>query len=638
MAIDFPNSPSPGANHTVDGKTWTFTDGKWALNVGIGGVQGPTGVTGATGPTGLTGATGITFTGYDHEIHVSQVDGNDTTGNGDIVTPVASITKALTLITGERKTVIVHPGTYTESPSITTQYTVLTSPGLIGGSVLISGTLTASTGCTISGLKITNLNLTAPTATGNLNVLNCDISGTLTKSGSGDYTLIRFCDTGTTNITGGSLTAIFGGTVRFITVSSALARVIIKNVVTPRPVVTAGAVNFVDSIIAAIAVQWVSGTTYAVGAYVYNSGFTYIRIVAGAGSTAPASDATNWSVQSAFNGVDTRISITASANTIVVLANSQMITPAFDNVSRISLSGFYSIFNCVYDKPNSTLASLSVSGGPADSIDYFQHINADKFITQGGTSTQFVKGDGSLDSISPAPLASPALTGTPTAPTAAAGTNTTQIATTEFVQVANPTGAVVAFAGSSAPTNWLLCYGQAVSRATYAALFAVVSTTYGAGDGTTTFNLPDLRGRTVAGIDNMGGSDAGRLDIANSSGTVVGTQYVTLTSAEMPSHTHIQDSHNHTQNSHNHTQDSHGHNFNDPGFIPGVTNIGVGGGGTGFYGRTATQGIFIGDATATNQANTATNQANTATNQNTGGGGAHNNMQPTMVLNYIIKA
>ena len=44
MAIDFPNSPSPGDNLTVDGKTWTFTDGKWALNVGVGGVQGPAGV------------------------------------------------------------------------------------------------------------------------------------------------------------------------------------------------------------------------------------------------------------------------------------------------------------------------------------------------------------------------------------------------------------------------------------------------------------------------------------------------------------------------------------------------------------------------------------------------------------------
>jgi hypothetical protein len=63
MAIDFPNSPSPADNFTVNGKTWTFTDGKWALNVGVGGVQvptGPTGVTGATGPTGVTGVTGAT--------------------------------------------------------------------------------------------------------------------------------------------------------------------------------------------------------------------------------------------------------------------------------------------------------------------------------------------------------------------------------------------------------------------------------------------------------------------------------------------------------------------------------------------------------------------------------------------------
>ncbi len=71
MAIDFPNSPAPGDNFTVSGKTWTFTDGKWALNVGVGGVQGPTGATGvtgptgptgvgATGPTGVTGATGAT--------------------------------------------------------------------------------------------------------------------------------------------------------------------------------------------------------------------------------------------------------------------------------------------------------------------------------------------------------------------------------------------------------------------------------------------------------------------------------------------------------------------------------------------------------------------------------------------------
>jgi hypothetical protein len=60
MAIDFPNSPLAGDNFTVSGKTWTFTDGKWALNVSIGGVTGVTGSTGPTGSTGLTGPTGST--------------------------------------------------------------------------------------------------------------------------------------------------------------------------------------------------------------------------------------------------------------------------------------------------------------------------------------------------------------------------------------------------------------------------------------------------------------------------------------------------------------------------------------------------------------------------------------------------
>ncbi len=69
-----------------------------------------------------------------------------------------------------------------------------------------------------------------------------------------------------------------------------------------------------------------------------------------------------------------------------------------DNVARVSLSGFYSIFNVVYDKPNSTLAPPSGTGGSTNSIDYFQFINADKFIVQGGTSSQFLKADGTVDS------------------------------------------------------------------------------------------------------------------------------------------------------------------------------------------------------------------------------------------------
>ena len=63
-------------------------------------------------------------------------------------------------------------------------------------------------------------------------------------------------------------------------------------------------------------------------------------------------------------------------------------------------------------------------------------------------------------------------------------------------------GIIEMFAGSTAPTGWLICDGSAVSRTTYATLFAVVGTTYGTGDGSTTFNLPDMRGRVAVGVGN----------------------------------------------------------------------------------------------------------------------------------------
>lgn len=67
-------------------------------------------------------------------------------------------------------------------------------------------------------------------------------------------------------------------------------------------------------------------------------------------------------------------------------------------------------------------------------------------------------------------------------------------------QAVNPVGMVAPYAGSTAPDYWLLCDGSAVSRTTYANLFAVIGSTFGAGDGSTTFNLPDLRGRTPIGV------------------------------------------------------------------------------------------------------------------------------------------
>jgi len=100
-------------------------------------------------------------------------------------------------------------------------------------------------------------------------------------------------------------------------------------------------------------------------------------------------------------------------------------------------------------------------------------------------------------------------TGIPSGPTAATGTNTTQLATTAFVQSnGSPTGVINMWGTASAPTGWLLCDGSAVSRSTYSALFAIISTTFGTGDGTTTFNLPNYTNRMPYGttIGATGGS------------------------------------------------------------------------------------------------------------------------------------
>lgn len=80
-----------------------------------------------------------------------------------------------------------------------------------------------------------------------------------------------------------------------------------------------------------------------------------------------------------------------------------------------------------------------------------------------------------------------------------------------FETVGVPVGAILDYAGSVIPSKYLLCAGQNVSRATYADLFTKIGTQFGVGDGSSTFGVPDLRGRVTAGADNMGGSAANRL-------------------------------------------------------------------------------------------------------------------------------
>lgn len=107
-----------------------------------------------------------------------------------------------------------------------------------------------------------------------------------------------------------------------------------------------------------------------------------------------------------------------------------------------------------------------------------------------------------------------------------------------------PVGVVLPLAGNSEPVGWFVCDGRTVSRSTYSALFAVTGDKFGVGDGTTTFNIPDMRGRVPAGKDNMGGTAANRLTVATfptgptEIGRAAGTERHVLLATEVPTHTH----------------------------------------------------------------------------------------------------
>lgn len=113
---------------------------------------------------------------------------------------------------------------------------------------------------------------------------------------------------------------------------------------------------------------------------------------------------------------------------------------------------------------------------------------------------------------SKADINSPIFTGEPKAVTVASGDNSTKIATTAYADAVIPTGAVFYFAFSTVPSGFLLCNGAAVSRATYSTLYTAIGDTFGAGDGSTTFELPNLLGQFVRGWNeaDAGSPDNGR--------------------------------------------------------------------------------------------------------------------------------
>jgi len=103
-----------------------------------------------------------------------------------------------------------------------------------------------------------------------------------------------------------------------------------------------------------------------------------------------------------------------------------------------------------------------------------------------------------------------------------------------------PTGVISAWTSGDLPDGWLVCDGSEISRGEYSALFDVIGVHYGSGNGVSTFNVPDLRGRSIVGLDNMGGSAANVIQSgwARSLGGVYGEESHVLTINEMPAHTH----------------------------------------------------------------------------------------------------
>jgi microcystin-dependent protein len=145
------------------------------------------------------------------------------------------------------------------------------------------------------------------------------------------------------------------------------------------------------------------------------------------------------------------------------------------------------------------------------------------------------------------------------------------------------------FAGSAAPAGYLLCNGAAVSRSTYAQLFAAIGSTYGAGDGSTTFNLPNLLGRVAIGAGVSAASGTNR-----TIGATGGEDSHVLTTAELPAHTHA---------------------------IPTLFRT----------------GLVMGNGAGAELGDTSAGSAGSLSSSSTGSGAAHNVLQPYLALNYIIK-
>jgi microcystin-dependent protein len=176
-----------------------------------------------------------------------------------------------------------------------------------------------------------------------------------------------------------------------------------------------------------------------------------------------------------------------------------------------------------------------------------------------------------------------------------------------------PVGVVEAYAGVNVPYGWLLCDGSAVSRTTYPDLYSAIGTTYGAGNGSTTFNVPDMRGRQPIGAGTGAGQGASGTGVPSGTALTARTRGGFGGDERMQTHTHVQDAHNHA--------------ITIDGSLQWGQQPWDNGAGWAVNADTYTGGVL----------RAVRASPTTATNQNTGSGSSEN-MPPFVVLNYIIKA
>lgn len=188
-----------------------------------------------------------------------------------------------------------------------------------------------------------------------------------------------------------------------------------------------------------------------------------------------------------------------------------------------------------------------------------------------------------------------------------------------------PIGTIIPYGGTTEPTGWHFCAGQAISRTTYSALFAIIGTQFGVGDASTTFNLPDLRGRYPMGADNMNGTAANRVSfsVAGITATVVGTaggsQYAqkdTLTAVSTPTMFVTDPGHVH--------QEAIGQGAAGASSSWTIGNTGTPTGAANLNTETATTALTV--------------TATIATTVTSGLIGVTQNIPPTQISNYIIYA